>query len=466
MANVDDDLYQETHYARFGYERTNIYGVASFQSSLPTYMEKPVDFPSSQHEKVTDTDLPLEPKERLSKPRQHLITASASELTVFISNDGHWNCLCLDLGLFAGKSEVISIDAFETEDPDQDDQYLIFGMAVAEKADAESENGSPSFTLRLYGHDTPVKGYLETSIASITESSQIIPLEYAPMQLTHTRIRYKGESRPAFLLALIDGSIQMYVQDQGSRQFERIIDDCPIPLFQKIYDQRAGVSFMHIYDRPDGGRVICTGGQRGELFLAFYDPDGNEKKLYQSRVFSPVTSVQIFQPRAPNTIDEDDLSLVVTSAIERATVYRSICTHGLSNSRVLPQSSQFDSVLCSHVADVDWDGEREILIGTYGRQLIIYKQVAGTQEYNILWRRQFAYPLYRIMHLDLNCDGLDELLVMTMYGVHILQPNLQKAKAKLLDAIQYIEGSKKQKLDMMNEFREQQELEEAIVFEQ
>lgn len=24
--------------------------------------------------------------------------------------------------------------------------------------------------------------------------------------------------------------------------------------------------------------------------------------------------------------------------------------------------------------DVDWDGEKEILIGTYGRQVLIYKQ--------------------------------------------------------------------------------------------
>ena len=47
--------------------------------------------------------------------------------------------------------------------------------------------------------------------------------------------------------------------------------------------------------------------------------------------------------------------------------------------------------------------------------------VAGTQEYNVLWRRQFAYPIYRISHLDLNRDGLDELIVSTMYGVHVFQ---------------------------------------------
>lgn len=53
---------------------------------------------------------------------------------------------------------------------------------------------------------------------------------------------------------------------------------------------------------------------------------------------------------------------------------RSIDTDGLSTSKTLPLSGNFDSVLCSHVMDVDWDGEKEILIGTYGRQVLIYKQ--------------------------------------------------------------------------------------------
>jgi hypothetical protein len=64
----------------------------------------------------------------------------------------------------------------------------------------------------------------------------------------------------------------------------------------------------------------------------------------------------------------------VTCAIEQAIVYRSIETDGLATSRTLPLSGNFDSVLCSHVMDVDWDGEKEILIGTYGRQVLIYKQ--------------------------------------------------------------------------------------------
>lgn len=100
--------------------------------------------------------------------------------------------------------------------------------------------------------------------------------------------------------------------------------------------------------------------------------DGKETKTNATRVFSPITSVLIFQPRTYSQSDE--LHLIITCAIEQAIVYRHIEANGLTTSRALPLSGSFDSVLCSHVMDVDWDGEKEILIGTYGRQVLIYKQ--------------------------------------------------------------------------------------------
>ena len=33
----------------------------------------------------------------------------------------------------------------------------------------------------------------------------------------------------------------------------------------------------------------------------------------------------------------------------------------------LPQSDHYDSVTCSLIADIDLDGENEILLGTYGQ---------------------------------------------------------------------------------------------------
>ncbi|KAI7890844.1 uncharacterized protein EV154DRAFT_421460 [Mucor mucedo] len=118
LALTDDDpLFRETHYARYGYERT-----------LLTYMDRPDEFPSTRFEKLPEAPVP-DYTQPLSKPVRHFIAASSSELTAFISRDGYWNCLCITLGLEAGKSEVIAIDAVEEN---QDKIKLLVALAVAE----------------------------------------------------------------------------------------------------------------------------------------------------------------------------------------------------------------------------------------------------------------------------------------------------------------------------------------------
>ena len=37
----------------------------------------------------------------------------------------------------------------------------------------------------------------------------------------------------------------------------------------------------------------------------------------------------------------------------------------------LPESDDFDCVTCTCIADVDWDGSNEILLGTYGQVSLV-----------------------------------------------------------------------------------------------
>lgn len=464
LALTDDDpLFRETHYARYGYERTNIYGLVTLDSRLLTYLDRPEEFPSTRIDKLPAITTP-EYTQPLAKPVRHFIAASSSELTAFISRDGYWNCLNITLGLEAGKSEVIAIDAVE-ETRDGKIKILV-ALAVAEKAEEDGDETNLTYSLRIFGNSSETPPFLEQALFAIGESSQIIPLYAPPMQISHVKVQYEDRLQTAFLLTSMDGIIHLYVQCSETNQFIELPAATFFNTMGKISDHRTRILFMHIFDRPDGRRVICAGGQNGEIFLSFYNKDGKETKSHAIRIFSPITSVLIFQPRASNTTRPgDELHLVVTCAIEQAIVYRSIETDGLSTSRTLPLSGNFDSVLCSHVMDVDWDGEKEILIGTYGRQVLIYKQVAGTQVYTVLWRRQFAYPIYRMTHLDLNRDGMDELIVTTMYGVHIFQPNMKKARERLLEVLQYVEASKRQKYELLIEWQRQKELEKSIVFE-
>lgn len=46
-----------------------------------------------------------------------------------------------------------------------------------------------------------------------------------------------------------------------------------IPFFTHILT--ISILFMHIFDQPTGERVICAGGQSGEILLGFYDKGMN-----------------------------------------------------------------------------------------------------------------------------------------------------------------------------------------------
>lgn len=46
----------------------------------------------------------------------------------------------------------------------------------------------------------------------------------------------------------------------------------------------------------------------------------------------------------------------------------------------LPQSADFDHVNCACVADLDFDGMPEIVVGTFGQQLLFYKWLGNANK--------------------------------------------------------------------------------------
>ena len=58
-------------------------------------------------------------------------------------------------------------------------------------------------------------------------------------------------------------------------------------------------------------------------------------------------------------------------------IYRNILEKGFTDAVLLPDSDLYDSALCTTVADVDFDGQNEILVGTYGQ----VKRISCTLNY-------------------------------------------------------------------------------------
>ncbi|KAJ1735610.1 hypothetical protein LPJ61_000448 [Coemansia biformis] len=104
---------------------------------------------------------------------------------------------------------------------------------------------------------------------------------------------------------------------------------------------------------------------------------------------------------------------------------------GLGGVFSLPGSSQEGLLTSVHFDDLDFDGTKEIIAGTVAGAVLVYKYVPA-RGYVIVWKRRFPAPVYGIFSADINSDGANELVVVTLLGVHILQPNLAHVRAKLL----------------------------------
>jgi len=144
--------------------------------------------------------------------------------------------------------------------------------------------------------------------------------------------------------------------------------------------------------------------------------------------------------------------LLVCCAIEASVVFMDIINQGFTNMVTLPDSDDFDCVTCTCIADVDWDGSNEIILGTYGQELLVYKCIsldstvesACSVDFQLIWRRSFANPLFAIEYLDLTNDGLKELTVASLSGLHVLQHNLNKATEKCLSKIKQTSSQESQ----------------------
>jgi len=176
--------------------------------------------------------------------------------------------------------------------------------------------------------------------------------------------------------------------------------------------------------------------------------------------------------------------------------------------------------MAAHVMDADWDGKNEIMIGTYGRQLMVFKELALSQtqasngtmhngvqsrptsitaagtkisispasfpphpqlishhaqfstasasgptplpppalQWGMTWNRRFASPVYGISSVDLNDDGLEELVITTLNGCSIFLPDPLTAKRRLGQAVDRMRAIEEMKATLARLRQENDEL--------
>ncbi|XP_034745550.1 KICSTOR complex protein kaptin [Etheostoma cragini] len=333
-------------------------------------------------------------------------------------------------------AEIVSIDAFNKSPPKRG---LVVGITFVK----DSGDKATPF-LNIYCDYEPGS---EFNLESIAQSCLNLELQFTPFHLYHTEVQCDdGGRETVFLLSGHDQRIHLYKENASLHQFE----EQPVErLFPELQQLPSNVLWLDMLSIAGGRRLSAFGCQNGCVGLALVNQTGPEvMQSWRFQFDSPISSVLLFplccqtepsQPTGEQSVEMESYNLLVTSSIEMAVVYRDVQEQGLSRSVCLSESDQWDAVLCALVIDLDFDGQKEVLLGTYGQELLCYKFQPAERgrdgEFQLQWRRSFKSPLLSIIYLDLTGDGLRELAVLTLKGLHILQHSLSSTADLVLERL-------------------------------
>ncbi|CAN7999912.1 unnamed protein product, partial [Ixodes hexagonus] len=356
-------------------------------------------------------------------------------------------------------ADVIAIDAFSKSVPDNLD--IIIGIAFIRPG----ENQLQRHYLNIYSQSEPGCGL---DLDRIAQGCQSLELNFIPYQLTHALLFPNRTNRKTgefvFLLSGSDSRIHLF-QEDVHQSYSEVPVKIHFPEFADVEDIVLIMSLKYVENETR--RLSAIGCESGVIQVSVTMLNGNEIQVLSSRkvdLDSPVSVVQFFEDAVslplPEFLENGKLlsaagasgakssrtHLLVGTTLGTSFVYRDILSRGFNAYAMLPCSEQFDSVTCGCIADIDMDGENEVILGTYGQEVLIYKLEhlpSGQEAYALSWQQTVSHPILSLRYLDLMGDGACELLVLSTKGLHILQHDLQETAQICIDRLRRV-------LELMN----------------
>ncbi|KAK8763553.1 hypothetical protein V5799_033842 [Amblyomma americanum] len=354
-------------------------------------------------------------------------------------------------------ADVIAIDAFSKSVPDNLD--IIIGIAFIRPG----ENQLARHYLNIYSQSEPGCGL---DLDRIAQGCQSLELNFIPYQLTHALLfpNQSGQRNGEFVFLLCgsDSRIHLFREDIHQTYSEIPIQSY-FPEFADIPDIVLAMDLK--YKEGNGSRISAIGCESGFLQVAVTAQKNRGEieivSSWQVDLDSPISGLHLFEDRTiwplpdfvKNTAElsrcyesqglAQKTHLLVCRALVPSFVYRDVLDRGLDQHAMLPRSDDFDSVVCGCVADIDMDGVNEVILGTYGQEVLVYKlerRSAGRESYELLWHQMVSHPILSIEYMDLTGDGVCELLVLSTKGLHILQHDLRETTSICIERMEKIAG--------------------------
>lgn len=352
-------------------------------------------------------------------------------------------------------ADVIAIDAFSKSAPDNLD--IIIGIAFIRPG----ENQLAKHYLNIYSQSEPGCGL---DLDGIAQGCQSLELDFVPYKLTHASL-FPNRTRPksrefVFLLCGSDARIHLFREDIH-QTYSEIPVQSYFPEFENVPDIVLAMDLK--YREGNNTRISAIGCESGLIQVTRTAQDKSGKiqilSAYEVDLDSPISALHLFEDSTswplPDFLKDTDLGktysestttpkthLLIGRALIPSLVYRDVINWGIDKHAMLPSSDDFDSVVCGCIADIDMDGENEVILGTYGQEVLVYKlersSSGETDYYTLLWHQTVSHPILALKYMDLTGDGVCELLVLSTKGLHILQHDLRETTNICIDRMDKI----------------------------
>ncbi|XP_076231442.1 KICSTOR complex protein kaptin [Calliopsis andreniformis] len=333
-------------------------------------------------------------------------------------------------------AEIISIDAYNKSDTG--DGFVIGITILKVSTDTSIER-----YLNIYTEGAmDGEGDEASSIEAIAQNCLMVELAYTPYHLYHTILpQQNSQNEVVWLLSGSDYKIHMIREDKLNHSYS----ESPIEkYFPELHDIQAIALWINIYYYDNyNWRLTVIGCECGLVKVAIVNVlELKVRRSWKLRYERPIPSVCVFPQQnkivRPAFLDskasscssddtETKLNVLVVNT-SYAIVFMDILNNGMEEDIRLNGSESSDCILCSCIADINMDGQNEILLGTYGQEVLIFSFINNTWE--LVVRKLFDAPVHSICYMDVTNDGMKELIVLTQRGVHILQHNITDIKNK------------------------------------
>ncbi|KAJ8981807.1 hypothetical protein NQ317_007393 [Molorchus minor] len=334
-------------------------------------------------------------------------------------------------------AEIISMDAFNKSSTNNE---FVIGITIIKNS---NDSDSLETYLNIYSE---WEENIDFDIENIAQNCLNVELNFIPYKLLHTYlVTWQNDEMVnkeiVFILSGSDLQVHVYREYSSDHVYKELESKDYFPEFSKTQSPVIWIDVYYTQDLTERITSFCC--ECGYMKLLRVDTKTN-KVIYNfsTRFGNYISKVQIFPEKdAPSTftletgglikclskIDEtrgaaDDrkLNLVVVNTILPAVIFHDILEYGLTNYVTLPRHDTTSILTCCEIADIDFDGEKEILIGNSAEEIMLLKH-----HHNKGWcleeLKKIAAPVLGLKYVDVSGDGVKELVILSMKGVHVLQ---------------------------------------------